>query len=125
MEFSEINKKLEAKKHTTLHYIRRIAFSGVWLTGVLLIIQILFLLEIFVLLGQDSPYLLEVFSLISSIVMIYIINDKSNPAYKIAWIIPVMLMPLFGGVLYLFVKLNFGAVAPKRILNGILKKTKK
>lgn len=125
MEFSEINKKLEAKKHTTLHYIRRIAFSGVWLTGVLLIIQILFLLEIFVLLGQDSPYLLELFSLISSIVMIYIINDKSNPAYKIAWIIPVMLMPLFGGVLYLFVKLNFGAVAPKRILNGILKKTKK
>lgn len=125
MVFSEINRKLEAKKHTTLHYIKRIAFSGVWLTGVLLLIQIFFLVEIFVRLGQDSPYLLELFGLVSSAVMIYIINDESNPAYKIAWIIPVMLMPLFGGVLYLFVKLNFGAVAPKRILNGIIKKTRK
>ena len=65
MQFSEINRKLEAKKHTTLHYIKRIAFSGVWLTGVLLLIQIFFLAEIFVRLGQDSPYLLELFGLVS------------------------------------------------------------
>ncbi len=125
MVFSEINKKLEAKKHTTLHYAKRIWFSGVWLTAVLLLVQVIILLNVFLRFGKDSPYVFEFLGLLSSLVMIYIINDKSNPAYKIAWIIPVMLMPFFGGVLYLFVKLNFGAVAPKRILNGNLNRTKK
>ena len=125
MVFSEINKKLEAKKHTTLHHAKRIGFSGVWLTAVLLIVQIIMLLDIFMRFGQHSPYIFEILSLVSSAVMVYIINDKSNPAYKIAWIIPVMLMPLFGGVLYLFVKLNFGALAPKRVLNRNLDRTKK
>ena len=123
MQFSEINRKLEAKKHTTLHYVKRIGFSGAWLTAVLLIIQMLFLFDLFLWMEQGYPYAVEILIFISSAVMIYIINDKSNPAYKIAWIIPVMLMPLFGGVLYLFVKLNFGAMAPKRVLKRILEKT--
>ncbi|MBQ9991117.1 MAG: cardiolipin synthase [Lachnospiraceae bacterium] len=125
MQFLEINKKIEAKKHTTLHYAKRIGFSGVWLTAVLLLIQIFFIMDLFSWMEEGYPYVVEILGLISSAVMIYIINDKSNPAYKIAWIIPVMLMPLFGGVLYLFVKLNFGAMAPKRILKRILEKTKK
>lgn len=125
MQFSEINKKIEAKRHSTLHYAKRIAFSGVWLTVVLLLLQLLFLMNLFLQMEKGYPYVMEILGLISSAVMIYIINDKSNPAYKIAWIIPVMLMPLFGGVFYLFVKLNFGAMAPKRILNRILEKTRK
>ena len=125
MIFSEMNEKLEAKKHTTLHYAKRVGFSGVWLTAVLLLMQVFFLMHIFMVVGQGFPHVMELLMLITSAVMIYIINDKSNPAYKIAWIIPVMLMPLFGGVLYLFVKLNFGALAPKRILKNNVKRTKK
>ena len=30
-----------------------------------------------------------------------IINDKSNPAYKIAWLIPILLLPVFGGLIYI------------------------
>ena len=55
MVFSEINKKFEAKKHTTLHHAKRIGFSGVWLTAVLLIVQIIMLLDIFMRFGQHSP----------------------------------------------------------------------
>jgi len=34
--------------------------------------------------------------------VLLIINSKSNPAYKIAWIIPILLFPIFGGLFYIF-----------------------
>lgn len=41
-------------------------------------------------------------SLALSIVIVFIIiNNKSNPSYKIAWIIPVLIFPIFGGLFYL------------------------
>ncbi|MDQ2088090.1 cardiolipin synthase [Herbivorax sp. ANBcel31] len=40
--------------------------------------------------------------LISTIAVIWIINDKINPSYKIVWIIPIVLFPIFGGLFYLF-----------------------
>lgn len=33
--------------------------------------------------------------------VLYIINNRSNPAYKIAWLIPILTLPVFGGLLYL------------------------
>ncbi|MGN1032937.1 MAG: PLD nuclease N-terminal domain-containing protein, partial [Intestinibacter sp.] len=41
-------------------------------------------------------------SLTLSIAIVFIIvNNKSNPSYKIAWIIPVLIFPIFGGLFYL------------------------
>ena len=38
---------------------------------------------------------------LSLLVVLYIINKDDNPAYKLAWIIPILSFPLFGGILYL------------------------
>ena len=35
-------------------------------------------------------------------IVLVIVNGKSNPAYKLAWVIPILLFPIFGGVFYLF-----------------------
>ncbi|WP_343032802.1 cardiolipin synthase [Anaerotalea alkaliphila] len=39
--------------------------------------------------------------LVSAVAVVWILNDRSNPAYKIAWIIPILLFPVFGGIFYL------------------------
>lgn len=39
--------------------------------------------------------------LLSALLVIGIINSESNPAYKIAWIIPIMLVPVLGVTFYL------------------------
>ena len=36
-----------------------------------------------------------------AILVFYILNGKSNPSYKIAWIVPILLLPIFGGIFYL------------------------
>ena len=38
---------------------------------------------------------------IGCILVIYILNSKSNPSYKIAWIVPILILPIFGGAFYL------------------------
>ncbi|MBC8536002.1 cardiolipin synthase [Feifania hominis] len=38
---------------------------------------------------------------LSLLVVLYIIGSRSDPAYKIAWIIPILALPVFGGLLYL------------------------
>lgn len=40
--------------------------------------------------------------LFSTITVFWIVNDNSNPAYKIAWIIPILLFPIFGALFHLF-----------------------
>ncbi len=43
-----------------------------------------------------------VFYMISIIIVIYLIAKEENPYYKITWIIPILVFPLFGGLFYLF-----------------------
>ena len=121
----DINKKMENKKHTMKHYAKRILFSGVWITALLILIEFFMLLALFWRFTEYSGFIFEAMIIGGVAVMIYIINEKSNPAYKIAWIIPIMLFPLVGSMLYLFVKLNFGNLAAKGILQRNIKETAK
>jgi cardiolipin synthase A/B len=43
-----------------------------------------------------------IFYAISVIIVIYIVGRNENPTYKIGWIIPILVFPLFGGAFYLF-----------------------
>lgn len=51
---------------------------------------------------SDSFYLFYAASIVLSVAaVIWILNDSSNPAYKIAWIILILIFPIFGGIFYL------------------------
>lgn len=51
----------------------------------------------------DSFYIFYAVSIVLSVaVVIWILNDTSNPAYKLAWIIPILVFPIFGGLFYIF-----------------------
>lgn len=69
-------------------------------------------------------YFYTFYLLISSSVIIKIINSRSNPAYKIAWIIPIMLIPIFGTVIYLvFGRVRFSKKEKNENGNGSRKRT--
>lgn len=40
------------------------------------------------------------------VLVIYIINKRENPAFMIAWIIPILVIPVFGALFYLFIELQ-------------------
>ncbi len=121
----EVNKKKEIKKHTVKHYAKRILFSSVWISALLILIEFFMLIAMFYAFTEYSSFIFEAMVITGAIVMVYIINERSNPAYKIAWIIPIMLFPLVGSMLYLFVKFNFGNIAAKGILQKNIRDTEK
>ncbi|WEG73124.1 cardiolipin synthase [Vagococcus intermedius] len=50
---------------------------------------------------DDFVYFYIVYIIVSIMAALHIINGRSNPAYKIAWLIPVMVLPIFGTIIYL------------------------
>ena len=45
--------------------------------------------------------------LLSAAVIIYIFNEPINSSFKMAWIVPVLVIPVFGVLLYIFVQMQF------------------
>ena len=71
---------------------------------------------------MDSFYIFYSLSIgLSFAVVVWILNDTSNPAYKIAWLIPILVFPVFGGILYLF----FGQIRLSRGMKRQIKESEK
>lgn len=73
----------------------------------LLIIFFLFLVQIsIIVLGilyirDYYPYVYLGFLVVSIIIVLSIIANRSNPSYKIAWLVLILIFPVFGGFMYL------------------------
>ena len=115
----------QAIKHTTLHYIKRIVFSGFLVTALLLLLQLLLLFSMFFWLENYTNLYYEGSIILGLICAVFIMNDDSNPAYKIAWIILIMAFPIAGTLIFLYMKYNFGTLAIKRVALEIGKETRR
>lgn len=75
--------------------------SRVVTVGALILVQAAFLLLGLTLLINYSIIYNIILQVLSIIVVIYILAKNDNPMYKTAWIIPILIFPIFGGLLYL------------------------
>ncbi|MEG1505403.1 MAG: PLDc N-terminal domain-containing protein, partial [Lachnospiraceae bacterium] len=103
--------------------LERLVFSRFAITVILLLIQLGILISIFLWLGEYATYLFGGMTLISFVVICYIINSEDNPSYKIAWLLPVLLVPVLGTFLYLFIQTNVGTTGPKKLLKDVIHET--
>ena len=72
----------------------------IFIVGVLLLIQLLILVLIVSKFEEYSWYFYIFFYIIGILVFLKIINGNANPSYKIAWIVPVLTIPIFGTLIY-------------------------
>lgn len=80
---------------------RRLAVNRILFTALFLILQIAWIVVSIVKLSEYSTWISVVFRVLSLGIVLFIICKEDNPAYKIVWIILIMLLPIFGGLLYL------------------------
>ena len=80
----------------------KLIFNRIFIFGLMILIQVIismsFMIDTF---HRYSDVLSFVCTVISILVVLFIVYKEDNPAYKIAWIIPILLFPIFGGLLYL------------------------
>ncbi|MDR2370980.1 MAG: cardiolipin synthase [Treponema sp.] len=80
----------------------RVVFRRRVLVMAVLLFQILFLL--FLIAGSSIyfHYINWSLNVISILVSLYILNKKEKSAYKLTWIFLILMIPIFGGILYIF-----------------------
>lgn len=73
-------------------------------TAFILLLLLLQIMLFFVLVEYISqfPYINTVFYALSILIVLYLVSSDGDPNYKISWIIPILLFPLFGGLFYVF-----------------------
>ena len=81
--------------------VLRILLGPIGFTGLLIALQALTLIVVIAWFQQYFVYFYAFCIILSIIVVITIVTNRLNPAYKIAWIIPIMALPIFGGLFYL------------------------
>lgn len=71
------------------------------IAGLLVLIQIAFLIYGVFFVSSIGAYIDTILTIVSILVVLFIINKTENPSYKLAWILPILIFPVFGGLLYL------------------------
>lgn len=102
----------------------RLLFGRTMITVLLILLQIYFIYEV-VARVQYSQVLKGVFDVLGAVAIIYIINSEENPAFKLTWILPICLFPVFGIAFYLFIMLNPGNRTLQKYLGIRIDETKK
>ncbi|MGN0623996.1 MAG: cardiolipin synthase [Oscillospiraceae bacterium] len=95
------------------------AFSQRTTIILLLLAQVLFLVFTFIKLSEYSTAVYYGFTFLGLLLAIYILNKPENPAYKLAWIIPLLAIPVFATVAYFILSNQYST---KRVRNAHIKK---
>ncbi len=112
-----MNGKTVKKKAKSL---LRIVFGRTFIIMLLVLIQFGLLFASLQLLSMYVTYIYSGFAIIGLIVILYIINTDMNPAFKIAWCIPICISPVVGSLFYLYFKFGFGTLVISKRLSHII-----
>ena len=99
-------------------------FSRIFLFSLAIFIQLLALIIVIWKFGNYFVFFYAICTVLSLLAVLWILNGRSEPAYKIAWIVPIMVFPIFGGLFYLMFGGNKSSKRNKRKMQVIGQKMK-
>lgn len=89
------------------------------IVGFLLALQIGWLALYLTQMAEYSPVISIILNVLSFLAVLAVVNARDNPSYKLAWVIAILVFPLFGGTMYLL----FSGWLPSKSLRKKLSRT--
>lgn len=102
----------------------RLIFGRTAVVVLSLIVQAAVLVAAVFWLSEYSTLIYIGFVLLGAVTVIHILNEEENASFKMAWMIPVLVIPVFGTIVYLFVNMQLGTKVINRRLCSIEKQLK-
>lgn len=118
-EGSEENRIIQTGRRGILH----IVFSRTMIILLTLLLQLIVLFVMMFSLVQHVSVLFGSMVVFTAIMLVYILNSPGNPSIKLSWCIVIAVLPLFGAVLYFFVKFDLGYRLEQKILEKGMKES--
>lgn len=94
--------------------LKSVIFSRLGLIVLLLLVQIGILFSVFEWFAAFIPHLFGSAMLFNLLMVIVLLNSSADPSAKLTWLIVIMVMPVFGSLLYLYTRSDVGHRALKR-----------
>lgn len=88
-------------------------------TGLAILVQLVMLIVIIRRFQQQSIYIEGALICISAAMVLWILNSRRPPAYQMAWIIPILIFPVAGGLIYLILGGNTAKPHAQRKMQAI------
>ena len=105
--------------------VKKTAFQMIFgrtvVIALLLILQIVLLFMLIKTVGELAGYLTLA---LSFILLVFVINRGTQPAFTMAWILPLASLPVFGGLFYLFIQAQPGTRKIQKKLTLLQEETK-
>ena len=92
-------------------------FSRTAVTALLIVIQVAWLAALLLQLGNSLPAIQTVLRILSLVAILFVIKSDMNPSYKIGWILLIAVLPILGGLMYVF----FGNKRPTKNMREMLR----
>ncbi len=83
-----------------LKKVAKLLFNRIFYVAVALLIQLGWIFIMVLRLAGYSRYFSVGISILGTLVVLWIVNKKINPSYKLGWTLLIMAVPIFGLVLY-------------------------
>ncbi|WP_343209740.1 cardiolipin synthase [Anaerolentibacter hominis] len=116
---SNMKEQVKKGKKGLFHVI----FSRIFVVFLLLALQVGFLAFMFTkLTHMVAAY--TVLTIFAGILVVYILNRRENPAMKMSWMIIILVVPVFGALLYLFISLQIETNLIKRHYRMLIEETR-
>lgn len=89
-----------ARVRFNLDKITKHLFSRLFFVVIAIVAQVLWILFTVMVLGKKFPFLIPVMEVISLLIILWLVSQDINPAYKLAWTILILAVPVAGVVIY-------------------------
>jgi len=103
----------------------RIIFGRTTFFVLFLLLQIGFFFGVVRWLSEYSLYVYAAFDFLGGLICIYIINKRENSSFKLSWIIPILVFPIFGTLVYLYVELEISGRLISKHSNRLVAESRK
>lgn len=98
-------KDIKKQKNINTNKLKEFVSKPIFLNIVLILFQLIIILELVVFYTEYIKTAVALNYTLALILIVSIINNEQNNSYKLSWITIVAIFPVFGGILYAFLKL--------------------
>lgn len=104
--------------------IMRAVFSRLGLILVLLAVQVLFLFSIFQWFEEFLPHIYGGTVVFTVGMVLYLFNSRLDPTAKLSWLVVILLLPVFGSMLFLYIQSDVGHRTLKKRVQQVIEETR-
>ncbi len=99
-------------------------FSRFGLILLMLAVQVMILFSIFQWFYEVIPHIFGGTVILTFVIVVYLLNSRVNPTAKITWLIILLILPVFGVLLFVYTQSDLGHRVLKEWANKIISDTK-